>query len=78
MLAAHGGVDDWPLYYSDLAENGNYLEPEEIAVRKGACGDPRLVRALIAQRLALSCQYGSDGIYANCRCRSCDAGAVET
>ena len=46
VLAEHGGVDDWPLYFSDLAENGNYLEPEEIAVRKGVCGDPRLVRAL--------------------------------
>eukprot|EP00752_Nemacystus_decipiens_P004741 g4320.t1 len=42
VLAEYGGGDKFPLYYSDLAENGNYLEPEAIAVRHGACGDPRL------------------------------------
>lgn len=46
VLAEHGGGNVFPLYFSDLAENGNYLEPEEIAVRKGVCGDPRLVRIL--------------------------------
>ena len=46
VLAKHGEGGKFPLYYSDLAENGNYLEPEEIAVRKGVCGDPRLVSAL--------------------------------
>lgn len=44
VLAEHGGGDVFPLYFSPLAENGNYLEPEEVAVRKGVCGDPRLVR----------------------------------
>lgn len=46
VLAKHGNGDDFPLYYSDLAENGNYLEPEEISVRKEVCGDPRLVSTL--------------------------------
>ena len=27
-----------------MADNGNYIEPEEIAVRHGVCGDPRQVR----------------------------------
>ncbi|CAM9175695.1 unnamed protein product [Sphacelaria rigidula] len=38
------GGGEWPgmaAYYNDrLAENGNFLEPDEIAVRHGVCGDP--------------------------------------
>ncbi|CAN0101046.1 unnamed protein product, partial [Discosporangium mesarthrocarpum] len=34
----------WPLGNVPLAENGNFLEPEEIAVRHGKCGDPSQVR----------------------------------
>ena len=56
VLAAHGDGDNFPMYYSDLAENGNYLEPEEIAVRKGVCGDPRLVRALSDASLFFVCR----------------------
>lgn len=43
VLAMYGAGDQFPLYYGVLAENGNYLEPEEIAKRHGVCGDPRLV-----------------------------------
>ncbi|CAM9374797.1 unnamed protein product, partial [Choristocarpus tenellus] len=42
-LASYG-EGRWPLKYlyedGMVAENGNYLEPEEIAVRHGVCGDP--------------------------------------
>eukprot|EP00904_Undaria_pinnatifida_P013285 jgi/Undpi1/9087/HiC_scaffold_26.g11547.m1 len=27
--------------FGEMADNGNYIEPEEIAVRHGVCGDPR-------------------------------------
>eukprot|EP00904_Undaria_pinnatifida_P004815 jgi/Undpi1/1463/HiC_scaffold_11.g04854.m2 len=39
ILDMYGG-GEFPLLYTELAENGNYLEPEEIAVRHGVCGDP--------------------------------------
>ena len=29
-----------------MAPNGNYVEPEAIAVRHGVCGDPRQVNAM--------------------------------
>ena len=45
VLAQYGGGWLFPLYHTGFAENGNYLEPEEIAVRKGVCGDPRIVSA---------------------------------
>ncbi len=44
VLAAAGNGDQFPLYYMPLAENGNFLESNEIAKRHGVCGDPRLVR----------------------------------
>lgn len=41
MLAEYGGGDIYPLSYKGVfADNGNYLEPDEIAVRHGVCGDP--------------------------------------
>ena len=42
ILDMYGG-GEFPLLYTDFAENGNYLEPEEIAVRHGVCGDPEQV-----------------------------------
>lgn len=44
VLAEHGGGDLYPLYFAERAENGNFLESNEIAKRHGVCGDPRLVR----------------------------------
>lgn len=35
--------DTWPLLHFDRAENGNYNEPNGIAVRHGFCGDPKTV-----------------------------------
>eukprot|EP00903_Cladosiphon_okamuranus_P006097 g6007.t1 len=40
VLDAYGGPNEFPLYNSEFADNGNYLEPDEIAVRHGFCGDP--------------------------------------
>lgn len=44
VLDEAGGGKLFPLYYMDRAENGNFLETNEIAKRHGVCGDPRLVR----------------------------------
>lgn len=42
------GDGAWPLKAAydrgELAQNGNYLEPDEISVRHGICGDPGQVR----------------------------------
>lgn len=46
VLDAYGGPNEFPLYYAEFADNGNYLEPDEIAVRHGICGDPEQVRDL--------------------------------
>lgn len=43
-LDAVGGGKLFPLYYLELAENGNYMETNEVAKRATPCGDPRLVR----------------------------------
>ncbi|CAN0101493.1 unnamed protein product [Ectocarpus sp. 6 AP-2014] len=40
VLAKHGGGIDFPLSFVPRAPNGNYLEPNEVAVRHGVCGDP--------------------------------------
>lgn len=49
------GDGSWPLKtvydMDELASNGNYLEPEDIAVRHGICGDPEQVRARMATGL---------------------------
>lgn len=58
VLAATGGGGVFPLYYMDLAENGNYIETNEIAKRHGVCGDPRLVsvaRGLVGVWFELAC-----------------------
>ena len=43
ILEMYGG-GEFPLLYTEFAENGNYLEPQEISVRHGVCGDPEQVR----------------------------------
>lgn len=37
------GNGEWPLKWCPQADNGNYLEPDEIAKRHGICGDPNMV-----------------------------------
>lgn len=49
-LDAVGGGKLFPLYYLDLADNGNYMETNEVAKRATPCGDPRLVRESAAAR----------------------------
>ena len=39
FLAAFGGADEFPQHFGEFAANGNHLEPDEIAVRLGVCGD---------------------------------------
>ena len=45
------GGGAWPHYSAyqrnELASNGNYYEPDAIAVRHGICGDPEQVRCII-------------------------------
>lgn len=43
VLDALGGPDEFPLTYGQFADNGNYLETNELAVRHGICGDPEQV-----------------------------------
>ncbi|CAM9761192.1 unnamed protein product [Ectocarpus fasciculatus] len=40
VLEDYGGGTEYPLAFVDRAPNGNYLEPNEVAVRHGVCGDP--------------------------------------
>lgn len=47
VLAAAGGYYNYPLYYMEHAENGNYLETDEINKRATPCGDQIWVRAYI-------------------------------
>lgn len=42
------GGGEFPLLYTKFAANGNYLEPEGIAVRHGVCGDPEQVRGTLS------------------------------
>ncbi|CAM9160118.1 unnamed protein product [Hapterophycus canaliculatus] len=42
VLAENGAGGYFPLYFQPRAENGNYLESNEIGKRHGVCGDPRL------------------------------------
>ncbi|CAM9251012.1 unnamed protein product, partial [Hapterophycus canaliculatus] len=39
-IRARGGDQDWPHFNGLRAENGNYIETEEVAKRHGVCGDP--------------------------------------
>lgn len=41
-LKKYGG-GEFPLLYTEFAENGNYLETEKLSVRHGVCGDPEQV-----------------------------------
>ncbi|CAM9871033.1 unnamed protein product [Scytosiphon promiscuus] len=41
-LEENGAGEKFPLYFQPRADNGNYLESNEIAKRHGVCGDPRL------------------------------------
>lgn len=66
-LAAAGGGNLFPLYYMDLADNGNFLETNEIAKRATPCGDPRLVRrwqggGSVALGLSFSLSPTADGL----------------
>ena len=40
-----GSFDRFPLLYTPFADNGNALEPNEVAERHYVCGDPRFVSA---------------------------------
>lgn len=42
-VRARGGDVDWPHFNGERAENGNYIESEEVAQRHGICGDPEQV-----------------------------------
>ena len=37
------GDGEFPLNFVPTASNGNFLEPNEVAVRHGYCGDPEQV-----------------------------------
>eukprot|EP00752_Nemacystus_decipiens_P006569 g5915.t1 len=41
LATLSGGEASYPPYSFPLAENGNYAEPNSVAVRHGVCGDPR-------------------------------------
>lgn len=43
-VRARGGGATWPHYNGERAENGNYIESEEVAKRHGVCGDPEQVQ----------------------------------
>ena len=49
-LEAVGGYRRFPLHRTPFADNGNMLEPNEVAKRHHICGDPYLVRAVLAIR----------------------------
>ena len=46
-LASLGGHRTFPLIRTPYADNGNMLEPNEVAKRHAICGDPKLVRAVL-------------------------------
>lgn len=50
LVAAVYGGGQWPHLSAyergELASNGNYYEPDKIAVRHGICGDPEQVRCI--------------------------------
>lgn len=45
-LTATGGGNIYPLYFMERAENGNFLETNEVNMRAAPCGDPARVSAL--------------------------------
>lgn len=49
VLNEYGGGDEYPLYFGDFADNGNYLETDEIAKRHGVCGDPEQVPEIVVR-----------------------------
>ncbi|CAM9261565.1 unnamed protein product [Ectocarpus sp. 8 AP-2014] len=44
-IRARGGDQPWPHFNGERAENGNYIESEEVARRHGICGDPEQTAA---------------------------------
>ncbi|CAN0384662.1 unnamed protein product, partial [Ectocarpus fasciculatus] len=44
-IRARGGDQPWPHFNGDRAENGNYIESDEVAQRHGVCGDPEQTAA---------------------------------
>eukprot|EP00903_Cladosiphon_okamuranus_P005577 g5551.t1 len=52
-----GGGAPWPHFNGDRAENGNYIESDEVAQRHGICGDPEQTAAEGENK------YGKDNSY---------------
>ena len=56
-VTVYGG-GAWPHYSAyqrnELASNGNYYEPDAIAVRHGICGDPEQVNWIIPHTAGLN------------------------
>lgn len=58
-VLAEYGDGEWPMKWvwekGELAENGNYVENNELAKRHGICGDPEQVgaRSLLARIISL-------------------------
>ena len=46
-METYGGRDVYPLLHTPFADNGNMMEPNEIAKRHFVCGDPRIVRVAL-------------------------------
>ncbi|CBN75518.1 EsV-1-166 [Ectocarpus siliculosus] len=44
-IRARGGDQPWPHFNGERAENGNYIESDEVAQRHGVCGDPEQTAA---------------------------------
>ncbi|CAN0372225.1 unnamed protein product [Ectocarpus sp. 6 AP-2014] len=44
-IRARGGDQPWPHFNGERAENGNYIESDEVAKRHGVCGDPEQTAA---------------------------------
>ncbi|CAN0197920.1 unnamed protein product, partial [Laminaria digitata] len=42
-IRERGGGAPWPHFNGERAENGNYIESDEISKRHGICGDPEQV-----------------------------------
>ena len=47
-VRARGGGAPWPHFNGERAENGNYIESEEVAKRHGICGDPEQVWLMVS------------------------------
>ena len=66
-VRARGGGAPWPHFNGERAENGNYIESEEVAKRHGICGDPEQVWLMDGGK-----QTGGAAAFVGCRGGSCD------